>query len=251
MPRGDTLDVPTSTYPSFCETRSDWCCRGSRRSGRATRRASPNANWSTAARISVPRPIALIGLAEPRAGAYLAGLAEPLGLERLRSDGRAVGERDQVERPPVGPPLRRRGVVEGDEPVFELGLVCPVGPRHLERHLVGWVDPSARHPRELPQLGDGREPQIEPRRPEAKPRQRVRPAEQQLPRADDVEAELLVEQCAASPRPAPRGRRCRSSAAASSATACTRARPSPRPRAAGSVFTSSIWATPPASRSSQ
>ena len=49
---------------------------------------TPNASWSTAARISVPRPSALPRAAEPRAGADGQCLAEPFGLQRLRADRR-------------------------------------------------------------------------------------------------------------------------------------------------------------------
>ena len=82
--------------------------RRARPTGRSSRRASPKANWSTAARISVPRP-------RPCHGRPSHEPVPTVSVSPNRSDssaceptGRAVGERDEVERPGVDLPVVER-----------------------------------------------------------------------------------------------------------------------------------------------
>ncbi len=71
---------------------------------------------------------------------------------------------EQIEVPVVRRPLGQVLLVESDEPVEEVGLADPVGPRDGEGHFLGRVDTSFRKTPEPDELVVRAEPQLEARR---------------------------------------------------------------------------------------
>ncbi len=132
----------------------------------------------------------LPGSTEPRARVDRPALGEVLATDLLHPDRLAVAEGDERQGPVVGPARGQLVDVMCDEAL----LVERVGPGHPEGHL-RWIVDSGRGDRvQPPNLGDRGEPELEARRPQAQPRQRVGELRQEVAPADGIEAELLVEQ---------------------------------------------------------
>ena len=77
---------------------------------------------------------------------------EPVGHHTLCADECPRLPHQQVERPALGRPVAKRGVVVLDEPVGEARLSDRVRPGDCERHLVRRVDPQLGERGELAQL---------------------------------------------------------------------------------------------------
>lgn len=71
---------------------------------------------------------------------------------------------EKVQFPVIRRPVGKVLLVEGDEPVEEIGLANAIGPGDRERHLVRRVDALLRNPSEPEELVVRSKPQLQPRR---------------------------------------------------------------------------------------
>ena len=78
----------------------------------------------------------------------------------------------QFEEPVLGAPIAHQRGVMVEEALEEPGFPGTVGPRHPERHLLGWMNPGLRNRRQHYQLLSSRQPQLQPLRPQPEPVER-------------------------------------------------------------------------------
>ena len=218
---GLTVDWPVSRYPSFRDTPSEAAFpsdRSRRRLGAAAarRRAASGSPPASPCRAPGPATAAPSQIRSTRAGT-----------SRTASPCSALG----ADRPAVVRTRRARGASRtGASPAARCGAsrgsspsVERVGPGDLERHEARVVDPRFGDLLEQSQLRDRGQPQLEPGRPHAQARERMRRAQEQLPLGRRPRSRASRTAPSASRRRVPRGRRDRRSRAPRRARAGRRA----------------------------